>query len=114
MKDFKKQGGKPSASFVMGCVALLFLIVGYQAALFISKASVARIVANHDHPDTVFVYLDPLDSVATLRSGAGSGSPGSSAPLSDSMESDLSAEAVLSRSEARMDSAGLERHSGSG
>ncbi len=93
MKDFKKQGGKPSASFVMGCVALLFLIIGYQAALFISKASVARIVANHDHPDTVFVYLDPLDSAATLRSEAGSGSPDSSAPLSDSMESDLSAEA---------------------
>ena len=125
MKDFKKQGGKPSASFVMGCVALLFLIVGYQAALFISKASVARIVANHDHPDTVFVYLDPLDSVATLRSEAGSGSPdsslrsapptrfasgplpltsrgwlgsglarpASSAPLSDSVESELSADA---------------------
>ena len=135
MKDFKKRGGKPSASFVVGSVALLFLIIGYQAALFISKASVARIVANHDHPDTVFVYLDPLDSdtcavssggsAATLRSEAGSGSPdsslrsapptrsasgplpltsrgwlgpglarpASSAPLSDSMESDLSAEA---------------------
>ena len=103
MKDFKKRGGKPSASFVVGSVALLFLIIGYQAALFISKASVARIVANHDHPDTVFVYLDPLDSdtcavssggsAATLRSEAGSGRPASSAPLSDSMESDLSAEA---------------------
>jgi len=67
MKDFKKQGGKPSASFVMGCVALLFLIVGYQAALFISKASVARIVANHDHPDTVFVYLDSL--TARVKAG---------------------------------------------
>ena len=78
MKDFKKRGGKPSASFVVGSVALLFLIIGYQAALFISKASVARIVANHDHPDTVFVYLDPLDSAPTLRSEAGSGSPDSS------------------------------------
>ena len=72
MKDFKKQGGKPSASFVMGCVALLFLIIGYQAALFISKASVARIVANHDHPDTVFVYLDPLYSGAAAASSGGS------------------------------------------
>ena len=93
MKDFKKRGGKPSASFVVGSVALLFLIIGYQAALFISKASVARIVANHDHPDTVFVYLDPLDSAVTLRSEAGLGRPASSAPLSDSMESDLSADA---------------------
>lgn len=57
MKDFKSQkdGRRPSASFVVGAVALLFLIVGYQAALFIHKASVARIIANHDNPDTVFV-----------------------------------------------------------
>ena len=54
MKDSRKDG-KPSASFVVGAVALLFLIIGYQSALFIRKASVARIVANHDHPDTVFV-----------------------------------------------------------
>ena len=54
MKDSRKDG-KPSASFVVGAVALLFLIIGYQSALFIRKASVARIVANHDRPDTVFV-----------------------------------------------------------
>ena len=44
MKDFNtnKDGKRPSASFVVGAVALLFLIVGYQAALFIHKASVAR------------------------------------------------------------------------
>ena len=51
-----KDCGKPSASFVAGSIALLFLIIGYQSALFIRKASVARIVANHDHPDTVYVY----------------------------------------------------------
>lgn len=58
MKDFNsnKDGKRPSASFVVGAVALLFLIVGYQAALFIHKASVARIIANYDEPDTVFVY----------------------------------------------------------
>lgn len=58
MKDFNsnKDGKRPSASFVVGAVALLFLIVGYQAALFIHKAAVARIIANHDEPDTVFVY----------------------------------------------------------
>ena len=55
MKNFKGSG-RPSASFVVGAVALLFLIIGYQAALFIRKASVARIVANHDHPDTVYIY----------------------------------------------------------
>ena len=72
MKD-SHHGGKPSASFVVGSVALLFLIIGYQAALFISKASVARIVANHDHPDTVFVYLDPLDSLYSGACAANSG-----------------------------------------
>ena len=55
MKNSKDRG-KPSASFVAGSIALLFLIIGYQSALFIRKASVARIVANHDHPDTVYVY----------------------------------------------------------
>ena len=57
MKDFNSKDGKrPSASFVVGAVALLFLIVGYQAALFIHKAAVARVIANYDEPDTVFVY----------------------------------------------------------
>ena len=64
MKNFNsnKEGKKPSASFVVGAVALLFLIVGYQAALFIHKASVARIIANHDEPDTVIVYAQDLES----------------------------------------------------
>ncbi len=64
MKDFNsnKDGKRPSASFVVGAVALLFLIVGYQAALFIHKASVARLIANHDEPDTVFVYAQTQGS----------------------------------------------------
>ena len=66
MKDFNssKDSKRPSASFVVGAVALLFLIVGYQAALFIHKASVARIIANHDEPDTVFVYASDNASQA--------------------------------------------------
>ena len=55
MKNSKDDGRRPSASFVVGAVALLFLIIGYQAALFIHKASVARIIANHDAPDTVYL-----------------------------------------------------------
>lgn len=46
---------KPSAAFKVGAIALVFLIIGYQAALFIYKASVSAIVAHHDRPDTVFV-----------------------------------------------------------
>ena len=55
MKNSKDDGRRPSASFVVGAVALLFLIIGYQAALFIHKASVARVIANHDAPDTVYL-----------------------------------------------------------
>ena len=58
MKNSKDDGRRPSASFVVGAVALLFLIIGYQAALFIHKASVAMVIANHDAPDTVYLY-DP-------------------------------------------------------
>ena len=62
MKDSDKShdGGKhtPSASFVIGAVALVFLIIGYQMAIFIHQAAVEKIVANHDHPDTVFVYSE--------------------------------------------------------
>ena len=55
MKNSKDDGRRPSASFVVGAVALLFLIIGYQAALFIHKASVARVIANQDAPDTVYL-----------------------------------------------------------
>ncbi len=47
-----------SASFVTGSIALVFLIIGYEVAVFIHKAAVTRIEANRDHPDTVYVYVD--------------------------------------------------------
>lgn len=61
MKNSKDDGRRPSASFVVGAVALLFLIIGYQAALFIHKASVARVIANHDAPDTVYLKDPSLE-----------------------------------------------------
>ena len=74
MNDSRKDG-KPSASFVVGAVALLFLVIGYQSALFIRKASVARIVANHDRPDTVFVVSRSLSGQYN-RSLSGAEGPG--------------------------------------
>ena len=47
-----------SASFVTGAIALVFLIIGYEVAVFIHKAAVTRIEANRDHPDTVYVYVN--------------------------------------------------------
>ena len=50
-----KKNRQPTSSFVTGAIALVFLIIGYEAALFIHKAAVLRIAANRDKPDTVFV-----------------------------------------------------------
>lgn len=47
---------RPSESFVLGVVALVFLMIGFQVSAFVYKASVAKIVANRDEPDTVYVY----------------------------------------------------------
>ena len=61
MEGKKKQ--QPTSSFVAGAIALLFLIIGYEAALFVHKAAVLHIAANRDHPDTVYVIerLSPED-----------------------------------------------------
>ena len=42
-------------SFTTGAIALVFLIIGFETALFIHKAAVTRLVADRDHPDTVYV-----------------------------------------------------------
>ena len=47
--------GRLTASFTTGAIALVFLILGYQVALFVHKAAVTRLVANRDQPDTVYV-----------------------------------------------------------
>ena len=54
----EKKGKPSSASFKVGAIALAFLVIGYQAALLVSRASLLRIEANRDRPDTVFVYQD--------------------------------------------------------
>ena len=45
-----------SESFIVGVIAVVFLIVGYQTALFIHRAAVMKIAAGRDDPDTVYVY----------------------------------------------------------
>lgn len=52
----EKKNSKLSESFVIGVIALVFLIVGYQTALFVYRASVMKIVSNRDQPDTVYIY----------------------------------------------------------
>ena len=42
-------------SFRAGIIALVFLILGFQLALFMHRAAETRILANRDCPDTVYV-----------------------------------------------------------
>lgn len=52
-----KDKGGIGASFTRGAIALVFIIIGYQLALFVHKAAVLRVEANRDRPDTVYVYM---------------------------------------------------------
>lgn len=51
----------PSSVFKTGGIALAFLIIGYQSALFVQRAAVLKIAAVRDVPDTV--YITPVDTV---------------------------------------------------
>ncbi|MBQ6086806.1 MAG: helix-hairpin-helix domain-containing protein [Bacteroidales bacterium] len=47
-------------SFATGAIALVFLIIGYQTAVFIHHAAVMKILSDRDRPDTVFVVSTPV------------------------------------------------------
>ena len=57
MKKEKTKGKsfKPGASFTVGAIALVFLVTGYQIALFVHRAAVLKLASDRDSPDTVFV-----------------------------------------------------------
>lgn len=59
-----KKNKRPTASFVTGAIALVFLIIGYQIALFVHKAATLHIEANRDHPDTVYIIQTVPESSA--------------------------------------------------
>ena len=56
-----------SATLKVGAIALCFLVLGYQICLFIQRVAVMRVAANRDHPDTVFVYLEPAQPSEPTR-----------------------------------------------
>lgn len=51
----QKDNGTPSSTFKVGAIALAFLIIGYQSALFIHRAAALHIAAVQEKPDTVYV-----------------------------------------------------------
>lgn len=66
----QKESKKLSASFTTGAIALVFLAIGWQTALFVYKAAEAKIAAHRDRPDTVYVYktLPPDSSGGSIAS----------------------------------------------
>ena len=54
----KKKGS--AAVFKAGAVSLAFLVIGYEAALFVHRAAVLRIEAAQQKPDTVYVMDEAL------------------------------------------------------
>lgn len=65
MNDNKK-GRKLSPSFVTGAIALAFLAVGYQTALFMHRAAALKILSDETVPDTVYVAVDEALSANDL------------------------------------------------
>jgi len=58
MRDKGEKRSGMTQSFVTGVVAIVFLLVGYQTALFIHEAAVMHVAANRDVPDTVYIYRE--------------------------------------------------------
>ena len=62
-------------SEVVAVIAIVFLIVGYQTAVFINKAALSAIAAKRESPDTVYV-IDPALAQRLLGEVASEHSPG--------------------------------------
>lgn len=87
-----KKGKEISRSSVVGIVAVVFLIIGYQTALFVHSAAVVKIAANRDEPDTVYVYGTAVNDYDASMKGDGSivvRKPGNHSPKAESVRSRL-------------------------
>lgn len=51
-----KEKTEKGRGYLTGVIAVVFMIIGYQTALFVHQAAVMKIAANRDEPDTVYVY----------------------------------------------------------
>lgn len=82
-KDSAREGSRSSAVFKTGAISLVFLVIGYQAALFINRAAMLGIETARDKPDTVYVVRhvaaeagpEPEAGVSSVREPAGPGLP---------------------------------------
>lgn len=56
-----KEKIEKARGYMTGIIALVFMIIGYQTALFVHHAAVMKITANRDEPDTIYIYQYPAD-----------------------------------------------------
>lgn len=71
----KRRETRISATFKIGAVSLVFLIIGYQTAVFVHRSAILRIEAGRDRPDTVYIVERvAIDGSSGPASGSGSGS----------------------------------------
>ena len=68
MQEEKRKTGS-STVFKTGAVCLAFLLIGFQAALFVHRAAVLRIEERTDRPDTIYVVDEAVAERLVLSSG---------------------------------------------
>ena len=89
-----KPSSKPTASFLTGAIALIFMAIGYQTALLVHRAATLRIVAGKDAPDTVYV-IDPAVAERLLPDSRPS--PGGAVTVRRNAPHEAAAQQVRSR-----------------
>lgn len=71
--------------FKTGAIALAFLVLGFELALFVHRTAVERVVANRDRPDTVYVYSSARGSGADTLPPEAQSKRGSHSPAARAM-----------------------------
>ena len=69
----RKETDKSSPYFRAGAIALVFIVIGYQTALFVNRAAILRIESLRDSPDTVYVYEKGLPEASAGKAAYESG-----------------------------------------
>ena len=70
----KEEKNEITRSYVTGVIALIFMIIGYQTALFIHSAAVTKIASDMNIRDTVYIAVED-SGVTTSRLPADSSVP---------------------------------------
>ena len=89
------------ASFKTGAIALAFLVLGFELALFVHRAAVERVVANRDRPDTVYVVQGAGSRVSGPQADRFAAPPSRAGPLPLHPWADMASEGSTPSAAAR-------------